>query len=56
MQPRLINQVWLPGIRHVTQATGLGWVVTERNSVTVNLFDHELRRVARFAVPSTTRR
>ncbi|MFG3714802.1 hypothetical protein [Micromonospora sp. NPDC047730] len=51
MQPRLINQVWLPGIRHVTQATGLGWAVTESASVTVNLFDHDLRRVARFAVP-----
>ncbi|MER5338703.1 hypothetical protein [Micromonospora sp. NPDC002717] len=51
MQPRLINQVWLPGIRHVTQATGLGWAVTESASFTVNLFDHDLRRVARFAVP-----
>ncbi|MEV0811302.1 hypothetical protein [Micromonospora sp. NPDC050200] len=51
MQPRLINQVWLPGIRHVTQATGVGWAVTESASVTVNLFDHDLRRVARFAVP-----
>lgn len=51
MQPRLINQVRLPGIRNVTQATGLGWVVTEPNSVTVNLIDHELRRVARLAVP-----
>ncbi|MEW2590417.1 hypothetical protein AB0893_08380 [Micromonospora aurantiaca] len=51
MQPRLVNEVRLPGIRQVTQATGPGWVVTERDSVTVNLFDQELRRVARLAVP-----
>lgn len=43
--------MWLPGIQHVTQATSLGWVVTEPNSATVNLFDHELRRVGRVAVP-----
>ena len=51
MQPRLINQVRLPGIRHVTQATGLGWVVTEQDRFTVHLFDHELGRVARLAAP-----
>ncbi|MGA4683098.1 MULTISPECIES: hypothetical protein [Micromonospora] len=51
MHPRLINQVRLPGIRHVMQATGLGWVVTEQDRLTVNLFDHELGRVARFAAP-----
>ncbi|MEU4790584.1 hypothetical protein AB0F95_12870 [Micromonospora tulbaghiae] len=51
MRPRLINQVRLPGIRHVTQAAGLGWVVTEQDRVAVNLFDHELRRVARLAAP-----
>ncbi|MDO3686184.1 hypothetical protein [Micromonospora sp. C28ISP2-4] len=51
MRPRLISQVRLPGIRHVTQATDLGWVGTERDSTAVNLFDHELRHVARLAVP-----
>ncbi|WP_349877502.1 hypothetical protein ABIH81_26020 [Micromonospora sp. HUAS YX12] len=51
MRPRLINQVRLPGIRHVTEATGLGWAVTDRGSVTVNLFDYDLRRVARLAAP-----
>ncbi|MEU1236700.1 hypothetical protein [Micromonospora aurantiaca (nom. illeg.)] len=51
MQPRLINQVRLPGMRHVTEATGLGWAVTERDSVTVNLLDHDLRRVTRLAAP-----
>ncbi|MBU8860530.1 MULTISPECIES: PQQ-like beta-propeller repeat protein [unclassified Micromonospora] len=51
MQPRSINQVRLPGIRHVTEAAGLGWAVTERESATVHLFDHDLRRVTRLAAP-----
>ncbi|GAA2389002.1 hypothetical protein GCM10010170_100400 [Dactylosporangium salmoneum] len=51
MHPRLINQVQLPSMRRVAPAAGLGWVVTEPATMTVSLFDHDLRPMARTAVP-----
>ena len=53
MLARLINQVRLDGLRDVTPAVGLGWVVTEPARETVSVLDHNLQLLGRVPIDLT---
>jgi hypothetical protein len=53
MLARLINQVRLDGLRDVTPAVGLGWVVTEPARKTISVLDHNLQLLGRVPMDLT---
>ncbi|WP_198171290.1 hypothetical protein [Actinoplanes awajinensis] len=56
MRPSLINEVRLDGLHRVLPAAGLGWLVTESDTDTVSLLDHDLQLVRRVSLPFTVPR